>query len=146
MSKAIFNIIPIILLFFVVSCNKKVCPAYLSSFQPKQGTAHKFFAYTENIHREKAANKADFVAPNLNEFLYVNDLPRKISYPKNRIKILLLENVHPMAFENLSEEGFSVELLKHALPEEELMERIKGVHVLGIRSKTQVTEIGRAHV
>jgi len=103
------------------------------------GIAHKFFAYTENIHREKAANKADFVAPNLNEFLYVNDLPRKISYPKNRIKILLLENVHPMAFENLSEEGFSVELLKHALPEEELMERIKGVHVLGIRSKTQVT-------
>jgi len=47
MSKAIFNIIPIILLFFVVSCNKKVCPAYLSSFQPKQGSANKFFAYFE---------------------------------------------------------------------------------------------------
>jgi len=104
------------------------------------GIADKFFAYTENVHREKAANNADHVAPNLDEFLYVNDLPRKISYPKNRIKILLLENVHPDAFENLSEDGFSVELVKHSLSEEELIEKIKGVHVLGIRSKTQVTE------
>ncbi|WP_394750657.1 phosphoglycerate dehydrogenase [Spongiimicrobium salis] len=104
------------------------------------GIADKFFAYTENVHREKAANNADHVTPNLDEFLFVNDLPRKISYPKNRIKILLLENVHPDAFENLSEDGFSVELIKHSLSEEELIEKIKGVHVLGIRSKTQVTE------
>ena len=52
----------------------------------------------------------------------------------------MLENVHPDAFENLSEEGFSVELIKHSLTEEELIERIKGVHVLGIRSKTQVPQ------
>jgi len=104
------------------------------------GIADTFFAYTENVHREKATNNADYVAPNLNEFLFVNDLPRKISYPKNRIKILLLENVHPNAFDNLSADGFSVELIKHSLPEEELIERIKGVHVLGIRSKTQVTQ------
>ncbi len=104
------------------------------------GIAHKFFAYTENVHREKAANKADHVTPNLDEFLFVNDLPRNISYPKNRIKILLLENVHPAAFDNLSEDGFSVELVKHSLSEEELIEKIKGVHVLGIRSKTQVTK------
>ncbi|MEL6917364.1 MAG: phosphoglycerate dehydrogenase, partial [Bacteroidota bacterium] len=104
------------------------------------GIADKFFAYTENVHREKAANNADHVAPNLDEFLFVNDLPRKISYPKNRIKILLLENVHPAAFDNLSEDGFSVELVKHSLSEEELIEKIKGVHVLGIRSKTQVTQ------
>ncbi|MEM9363793.1 MAG: phosphoglycerate dehydrogenase [Bacteroidota bacterium] len=104
------------------------------------GLAHKFFAYTENVHRDKAANNADHVTPNLDEFLFVNDLPRNISYPKNRIKILLLENVHPDAFENLSEDGFSVELVKHSLPEAELIERIKGVHVLGIRSKTQVTQ------
>jgi D-3-phosphoglycerate dehydrogenase len=103
------------------------------------GIAHKFFAYTENVHREKAARYADHIAPNLDEFLFVNDLPRNLSYPKNRIKILLLENVHPAAFDNLSEDGFSVELVTHSLPEEELIERIRGVHVLGIRSKTQVT-------
>lgn len=104
------------------------------------GIAHKFFAYTENVHREKAAKNADHIAPNLDEFLFVNDLPRNLSYPKNRIKILLLENVHPAAFNNLSEDGFSVELVKHSLPEEELIEKIKGVHVLGIRSKTRVTK------
>ena len=104
------------------------------------GIAHKFFAYTENVHREKAANNADFVTPSLDEFLFVNKLPRNISYPKNRIKVLLLENVHTAAFENLSEDGFSVELIKHSLSEDELMEKIKGVHVLGIRSKTQVTK------
>lgn len=104
------------------------------------GIAHKFFAYTENVHREKAARNADHIAPNLDEFLFVNDLPRNLSYPKNRIKILLLENVHPAAFKNLSEDGFSVELVKHSLPEEELIEKIKGVHVLGIRSKTRVTK------
>lgn len=104
------------------------------------GIADKFFAYTENVHREKAANNADHVTPNLDEFLFVNDLPRNISYPKNRIKILLLENVHPVAFDNLSEDGFSVELFKTSLSEEELIEKIKGVHVLGIRSKTQVTK------
>ncbi len=104
------------------------------------GIADKFFAYTENVSREKATRKADHVTPNLDEFLFVNDLPRKISYPKNRIKILLLENVHEAAFENLSNEGFTVELVKSSLSEEELVEKIKGVHVLGIRSKTQVTK------
>ncbi|WP_027067309.1 phosphoglycerate dehydrogenase [Maribacter sp. Hel_I_7] len=104
------------------------------------GIADKFFAYTENVHREKAANNADYVTPSLDEFLFVNKLPRNISYPKNRIKVLLLENVHTAAFDNLSEDGFSVELIKHSLSEEELIEKIKGVHVLGIRSKTQVTQ------
>ncbi|WP_445382443.1 phosphoglycerate dehydrogenase [Robiginitalea sp. IMCC43444] len=104
------------------------------------GIAHKFFAYTENVHRQKAAAHADHITPNLDEFLYINDLPRNLSYPKNRIKILLLENVHPAAFENLSEDGFSVELIKHSLSEQELIEKIKGVHVLGIRSKTRVTK------
>ncbi len=104
------------------------------------GIADKFFAYTENVHRDKAADNADHVTPNLDEFLYLNDLPRNISYPKNRIKVLLLENVHTAAFENLSEDGFSVELVTHSLPEEELIEKIKGVHVLGIRSKTHVSQ------
>jgi len=104
------------------------------------GIADKFFAYTENVRREKATLKADHVAPNLDEFLFVNDLPRSLSYPKNRIKILLLENVHPAAFHNLSEDGFSVELVKHSMSEDELIKKIRGVHVLGIRSKTQVTQ------
>ncbi|MFY9445492.1 MAG: phosphoglycerate dehydrogenase [Flavobacteriaceae bacterium] len=104
------------------------------------GIADKFFAYTENVSRDKATANADHVTPNLDEFLYVNDLPRNISYPKNRIKVLLLENVHPEAFKKLSKDGFSVELVKTSLDETTLIEKIKGVHVLGIRSKTQLTQ------
>ena len=87
------------------------------------GIAHKFFAYTENVHRDKAADNADHVTPNMDEILFVNDLPRNISYPKNRIKILLLEDVHPAAFDNLSEDGFSVELIKTSLSEDQLIEK-----------------------
>ena len=104
------------------------------------GVADKFFAYTENIEREKTIKNADHIAPNLDEFLFVNKLPRKISFPKNRIKILLLENVHPDAFNKLSSDGFTVELVKTSLPEDELIKKLQGVHVLGIRSKTQVTK------
>jgi D-3-phosphoglycerate dehydrogenase len=62
------------------------------------------------------------------------------SFPKGEIKILLLENIHAVAAEAFRAEGFQVEQVKGALPEAELMARIKDVHVLGIRSKTQVTE------
>ncbi|WP_298508893.1 phosphoglycerate dehydrogenase [uncultured Kordia sp.] len=103
------------------------------------GVADKFFAFTENVAREKAVNKADHVTPNLDEFLFVNKLPRNISYPKNRIKILLLENIHSDAFDRLADDGFSVEILSHSLSEEDLIEKIKDIHVLGIRSKTKVT-------
>ena len=65
---------------------------------------------------------------------------KDISYPKNRIKILLLENVHSDAFDKLSKDGFSVEEVSVSLSEDELIEKIKDVHVLGIRSKTQVTK------
>ncbi|WP_397447438.1 phosphoglycerate dehydrogenase [Polaribacter sp. R77954] len=104
------------------------------------GVADKFFAYTENVSRDKTTENADHIAPNLDEFLYVNKLPRNISYPKNRIKILLLENVHPDAFTKLSSDGFSVETVSKSLSEDELIAKIKDVHVLGIRSKTNVTQ------
>ena len=104
------------------------------------GVADKFFAYTENVSRVKTTENADHIASNLDEFLYINDLPRNISYPKNRIKILLLENVHPDAFKKLSKDGFTVETVSKSLSEDELIEKIKDVHVLGIRSKTNVTK------
>ena len=62
------------------------------------------------------------------------------SFPKSEIKVLLLENVHPSADELFGGEGFQIERVKGALKEGELIERIRDVHILGIRSKTQVTE------
>ncbi len=56
------------------------------------------------------------------------------------MKALLLENIHPSAKTNLEKAGYEVDLLSHALNEDELSERIKSYHMLGIRSKTRVTD------
>ncbi|MGM9507552.1 phosphoglycerate dehydrogenase [Larkinella sp. GY13] len=105
----------------------------------ESGLANRFYAFTENVMRPKVIEKADHVAPSLDEFLYHNKLSRSQSYPKSRIKVLLLENVHPVAVKLFEGEGFNVEILKGALDEDELIEKIRDVSILGIRSKTQVT-------
>src|SRR4051812_7545441 len=61
------------------------------------------------------------------------------SFPKSEIKILLLENIHPVARDELLSQGFQVECVSSALPEAELAARVSDAHVLGIRSKTQIT-------
>lgn len=104
------------------------------------GLANKFYAFTENIHRDKVAEKADHVALSLDEILYVNNLNKKFSYPKSRIKVLLLENIHPIGENILREEGYQVEVVSSAMSEDELCEKIKTVSILGIRSKTHVTK------
>src|SRR5712692_288184 len=61
-------------------------------------------------------------------------------FPVDQIKFLLLENIHSTAHELIRGEGFQLEILPGALKEDELTERLRDVHVLGIRSKTRVTE------
>src|SRR4051812_2103001 len=61
------------------------------------------------------------------------------SFPKDHIKVLLLENIHPLAKKIFSTETFQVEVMSGALGTEQLKEKIRDIHVLGIRSKTQVT-------
>jgi D-3-phosphoglycerate dehydrogenase len=63
----------------------------------------------------------------------------KTSYPKEKIRTLLLENVHETAKQSFEQEGYPVELLSTALTEDELIEKIEDVSILGIRSKTQIT-------
>ncbi len=103
------------------------------------GLANKFYAFTENVERGNVLEKADHVTPSLDEFLYLHKMNKAISYPKNRIKVLLLENIHEDAERILKNEGYNVSTYSGALDEEELSERIKDVSVLGIRSKTQLT-------
>lgn len=64
----------------------------------------------------------------------------KVSLPKDKIKILLLEGLHPSAVETLNNNGYqNIESLKTSLPEDELIEKIKDVHFIGIRSRTQLS-------
>jgi D-3-phosphoglycerate dehydrogenase len=66
---------------------------------------------------------------------------KETSYPKDKIKILLLENISESTTEQLKSQGYEgIQRLSGALSEKDLIDAIKGVHLLGIRSKTQLTE------
>lgn len=54
-------------------------------------------------------------------------------------KALLLENIHPDAAKSLRDHGFEVETMKGALSEDELIDALDGVDLVGVRSKTNVT-------
>lgn len=63
------------------------------------------------------------------------------SYPKDRINILFLENISDKAVQQFKNAGYTnVRKLTGALSEEELIKEIKDVHLLGIRSKTHISE------
>jgi D-3-phosphoglycerate dehydrogenase len=64
----------------------------------------------------------------------------QVTYPRDRVRILLLENIHPLAALRFSRAGYTVETHAGALGEDELAERVQGVHVLGVRSKTAITD------
>ncbi|PSK90093.1 D-3-phosphoglycerate dehydrogenase [Taibaiella chishuiensis] len=74
---------------------------------------------------------------------FANSIPcmQITSYPKEKINILFLENISEKAASFFTDKGYTqVTRMKGALSEEELIEAVKHVHLLGIRSKTMVTE------
>lgn len=65
---------------------------------------------------------------------------KNTSYPKEKINILFLENISDAAVKQFKDAGYSsVKKLGGALTEEDLIREVKDVHLLGIRSKTQIT-------
>ncbi len=63
------------------------------------------------------------------------------SYPRSKIKILLLENISDSAVDELKQSGYlNIQKSGGALSEDELVKAVNGVHLLGIRSKTQITK------
>ncbi|HEY9136208.1 MAG TPA: phosphoglycerate dehydrogenase [Pseudomonadales bacterium] len=64
----------------------------------------------------------------------------KTSLDKQKIRILLLEGVHKSAVEAFEAAGYSnIEYLKGSLPEDQLKEKVSQAHIIGIRSRTQLT-------
>jgi D-3-phosphoglycerate dehydrogenase len=65
----------------------------------------------------------------------------KTSYPKDKIKVLFLENISEAAVQYFKIQGYTdVRKVTGALSEEELIKVIKDVHILGIRSKTFISK------
>ena len=67
-------------------------------------------------------------------------MAKKFSLDKKYIKILLLEGIHQSAVSSFNDAGYSnVEYVKTALDNDELANKLKDVHIVGIRSRTQLT-------
>lgn len=111
----------------------------------KGGAADRFYAFTENVTRAKVVEaarnggEATHLAASFDEVLHTEGYQGRYSFPRSKMKVLLLENIHPDAVRRFREEGYDVSLVKGALDEEALIQAIQGVHILGIRSKTNVT-------
>ncbi|KAF0696379.1 Aste57867_12845 [Aphanomyces stellatus] len=65
-------------------------------------------------------------------------LQRPTSYPLKKVKVVLLENIHPRAIEIFENEGYTIETYKGALSGQELIDVAGDANILGIRSKTQL--------
>ncbi len=104
------------------------------------GAAKLFYAFTENASRGAVLQNADHIVSSFDEFLFIKKLPGSLSYPKSKLKALLLENIDMSAQKALEKEGYQVQTLKKALDDKELAEKIKDISILGIRSKTKVTK------
>jgi D-3-phosphoglycerate dehydrogenase len=73
-------------------------------------------------------------------------IANKNSLAKDKIKILLLEGLHPSSVEELESKGYTnIESLKTSLSKDELIEKIADVHFIGIRSRTQLTDEVLSH-
>ena len=101
------------------------------------GLASMFVAFTENITRKNVVESADAVINELEGLFITCNLPYFST--KLQKKALLLENIHPFVAQHFKAQGFEVESLMGALNEQELTAKLKDVHVLGLRSKTEVT-------
>jgi D-3-phosphoglycerate dehydrogenase len=113
-----------------------------SDFQLREsGLINKFFAFTENIARESIVAKADHVTPSFDEFLYVNDLPRAISYPKNRILCLVIGDVDPLTLSILKNDGLSI---RHKTSFEEKYVKDVGIIVLADGEKIDKEQLKNA--
>ncbi|GAA4207691.1 hypothetical protein GCM10022289_30470 [Pedobacter jeongneungensis] len=113
-----------------------------SDFQLREsGIINKFFAFTENIARESIVSKADHVTPSFDEFLYVNDLPRAISYPKNRILCLVIGEVDPLTISILKNDGLSI---RHKTSFEEKYVKDVGIILLADGEKIDKEQLKNA--
>ncbi|GMV11649.1 MAG: D-3-phosphoglycerate dehydrogenase [Gemmatimonadota bacterium] len=65
-------------------------------------------------------------------------MPQMTSFPRERIRITLLENIHPAARETLVEAGYTVESIPRALEGDELDSVVATSHLVGVRSRTKI--------
>ncbi len=114
-----------------------------SDYQLKEsGLIKKFYAFTENISRERVIKLADHITPSFDEFLYLKKLPGAISYPKNRILCLLVGNIEEESIQLFRKDGLSIRE-KPVL--EEKYRKDVGVLLLSAQSRLSDQELSGCH-
>jgi D-3-phosphoglycerate dehydrogenase len=111
-----------------------------TDYQIKEaGAADKFYCFAEIIERPSIREKANKVVYGIDEVLAETDLPTRYSFPRSKIKVLLLDNIDKDAADKFFAEGYRVEEISSKLSEDELIRAIKDVSVVGVRTRTKIT-------
>ncbi|KAL6713091.1 D-3-phosphoglycerate dehydrogenase 2 [Lecanora helva] len=93
---------------------------------------------SSSLELTKRVSPSWTMRPHIKRSAYHLSKPLK-PFATEDIKILLLENVNQTGRDALEAQGYQVTFLKSSLPEDELIQKIRDVHVIGIRSKTKLT-------
>lgn len=110
-----------------------------TDYQIKEaGLAKKFMVFTENIKRDNVIERADHILPNLDEMLYLHKLPSSVSYPPNRIKVLLIGNNTKDTINRLANEKYTMEILPGSTPAADVKAAIIDATVVGINKKVEL--------
>jgi D-3-phosphoglycerate dehydrogenase len=105
----------------------------------ESGMAEQFFAFTENIARERVLAKADYIAPSLDEILYKMKLPMALSYPKSRINAVLLGKETFATEPYFKLEGYNV-IKRDSLTNKALTD-LKNASIIFSSLKQEVTDL-----
>ncbi|MBI1334803.1 MAG: phosphoglycerate dehydrogenase [Armatimonadetes bacterium] len=111
-----------------------------TDYQIKEaGVADKFYCYAEIVARPAVKAKANRVVYGIDQVLAESDLPTRYSFPRSKIKVLLLDNIDSDAADKLAAEGYRVEQVGAKLSEDDLVKAIKNVSIIGVRTRTKLT-------
>jgi len=105
----------------------------------EHGCVDGFYAFTENVKRTKVTKQSKTITADFDDVLFRHHLPRSRSYPKSRMKVLLLKNVHSSVAKLFKKAGYSVEHTSKILSEQEIKGKIKDISILGVCTETNIT-------
>lgn len=105
----------------------------------ESGMAEQFFAFTENIARERVLAKADYIAPSLDEILYKMKLPMALSYPKSRINAVLLGKETFATAPYFKLEGYNV--IKRETLSNKALTDLKNASIIVSSLKEEITNL-----
>ncbi|MBS0288449.1 MAG: phosphoglycerate dehydrogenase [Proteobacteria bacterium] len=100
------------------------------------GIADTFVAFTENVSRKTVVDQADIIVNELEGLFLTCQIP--YINKNTHKKVLLLENIHPFVAHFFNQRGYEVQSFSNALDHQALINNLKDIHILGIRSKTEI--------